>query len=186
MKGETIDRVLETISEDYKIPMGIELVDSKKSPDLKIDVNLPKMVLRSALDYLVMQDPRYGWKVEGQVIHFSPVKDRDNLLATLLDTKLSRVSFSAELGLSYMKYEILKLPEIEAKLAEAQVEPLIFEMGLRSREKLGRSLDYSNLTLRDLLNRITLNTSRQFWVLLRWWENNEYIASKTLDSSQTS
>lgn len=177
IRGETIDKILETISALYKIPMGIELADSLKSVEREIDVHLPEMVLKSYLDFLVMEDPRYGWKLEGQVIHFSPVKDRDNLLATLLDTKLSRVSFSSETRLSDIKYEILNLPEIKAKLDKAHVEPLIFEMGIPS-NKLGVSLEHSNLTLRDLLARVTLRTTRRFWVLLRWGDNNKNIVLK--------
>lgn len=174
IKGETIDGILEIISADYKIPMGIDLADSKKSPNREFDVNLPEMALTSVLDYLVLQDPRYSWKLKGQVVHFSPVKDRDNLLATLLDTKLNRVSFSSELPQSDIKYEILSLPEIKTKLAEARVEPLMFEMGIPSK-KLGVSLEHSNLTLRELLDQITLSTTRRFWVLSRWGDDNKYI-----------
>lgn len=174
VKGETIDKILETISADYKIPIGIELADSEKSLAREIDVNLPEMVLRSVLDYLVMEDPTYGWKLEGQVVHFSPVKDRDNVLATLLDTKLSRAFFSSEMRLSDMKYEILSLPEIETKLFDAHVKPLTFEMGIPSK-KLGMSLEHSNLTLRELLDQVTLSTTRRFWMLSRWGDNNKYI-----------
>ena len=174
LKGETIDKILEIISEDYKIPIGIDLADSSESQDREIDVNLPEMGLKSVLDYLVMQDSRYGWKLEGKVIHFFPVKDRDNLLATLLDTKLSRVSFSSELRLSDMKYEILSLPELERKLDKTHVKPLMFEMGIPS-EKLGVPLQHSNLTLRELLDQITLTTTRRFWMLSRWGDNNKYL-----------
>ena len=174
LKGETIDKILEIISEDYKIPIGIDLADSRESQDREIDVNLPEMALKSVLDYLVMQDSRYGWKLEGKVIHFFPVKDRDNLLATLLDTKLSRVSFSSELRLSDMKYEILSLPELERKLDKTHVKPLMFEMGIPS-EKLGVPVQHSDLTLRELLDQITLTTSRRFWMLSRWGDNNKYL-----------
>jgi len=176
IKDESIDRILERISRTYDIPMGIDLADEMKSADRQVDVDFPETVLRSVLDYLVQKDPRYRWKLEGQVVHFFPITDRDDFLSTLLDTKLKRVSFSSQLLESDMRYEILSLPEINAKLMEANVEPLMFEMGFPSKQQLGVSLEYSNLTLRELLDQITLRTNRKFWVLTRGWDRNRYIA----------
>ena len=176
IKCESIDEILETLSDSYKIPIGISLADTKKSPDRQIDVNLPEMVLKSVLDFLVMQDPRYKGKVEGNVVNFFPVKDYDPLVTSLLDTNLSRVSFSSQLRLSDIRYEIFDLPEINAKLVQANVAPLMFEMGIPSTDKIGASLKFSNLSLRELLDQITLNTSRRFWRLTRWGDDNKYIA----------
>jgi hypothetical protein len=176
IKCESIDEILETLSDSYKIPIGISLADTKKSPDRQIDVNLPEMVLKSVLDFLVMQDPRYKWKVEGNVVNFFPIKDFDPLVMSLLDTNLSRVSFSSQLRLSDIRYEIFDLSEINAKLIQANVAPLMFEMGIPSTDKIGASLKFSNLSLRELLNQIALNTSRRFWRLTRWGDDNKYIA----------
>ena len=176
IKCESIDEILEILSVSYKIPIGISLADAKKSPDRQIDVNLPEMVLKSVLDFLVMQDPRYKGKVEGNVVNFFPVKDYDPLVTSLLDTNLSRVSFSSQLRLSDIRYEIFDLPEINAKLVQANVAPLMFEMGIPSTDKIGASLKFSNLSLRELLDQITLNTSRRFWRLARWGDANKYIA----------
>jgi len=176
IKSQPIGKILETLSDDYKVPIGISLADTKKSPDREIDVNLPEMVLKSVLDFLVIQDPRYKWKVEGQVVNFFPVRDHDPLVSSLLETNLSRVSFSPHLRLSDIRYEIFDLPEIRAKLIQANVAPLMFEMGIPSTNKIGASLTFSNLSLKELLDQIALNTSRRFWMLARWGDDNKYIA----------
>jgi hypothetical protein len=71
------------------------------------------------------------------------------------------------------------LPEIRSKLVIAGVEPLTFN-GPGSWTKLGKDTYFneSNLTLRELLDRIVLKTEIRQWVISRWGKNSEYISLK--------
>jgi hypothetical protein len=74
----------------------------------------------------------------------------------------------------------MHLPEIRSKLAIAGVEPLTFR-GRGSSTKLGKDTFFneSNLTLRELLDKIVLNTDIKLWVISRWGKNSEFISLKS-------
>ena len=73
----------------------------------------------------------------------------------------------------------MDLPEIRSKLITAGVEPLTF-LGPGSWTKLAREtlFNESNLTLRELLDRIVLKTEIRLWVISRWGKNSEYVSLK--------
>jgi len=73
----------------------------------------------------------------------------------------------------------MDLPEIRSKLVIAGVEPMIF-LASGSMTKLAKEtlVNESNLTLRELLDRIVLKTEIRQWVLSRWGKNSEYISLK--------
>ena len=179
IKGESIDQVLDLLASEYDIPVGIELGDEKRTPYRKINLDLPVTNLKEFLDSLVAKDSRYTWKLEGGVIHIWPVSGRDILLATLLDEKISHFSIIGEASRNRIYSDIMDLPEIRSKLIIAGVEPLTF-LGPGSWAKLGKETFFneSNLTLRELLDRIVLKTEIRQWVISRWGKNSEYISLK--------
>jgi serine/threonine protein kinase len=142
-------------------------------------LELPETNLKDFLDSVIAKDPRYRWKLERGVIHVWPVSERDTLLATLLDTKVSHFSIIGQISRNRIYDDIMSLPEISSKLVSAGVEPLTFN-GPGSWAKLGENtfFDESNLTLRELLDRIVLKTEIRQWVLSRWGKNSEYISLK--------
>lgn len=181
IKGETIDQVLDILTSDYGIPIGIVLGDERTTPRREIDLNLPETTVKDFLDSVIGKDPRYTWKLEGRVIHVRPSTGSDAFLTTLLDTRISHFGFSKDATRYAIFSDILKVPEIQTKLIVADVEPLIFRMGPMQRVGMGISFQESNLTLRELLDRIILKTDIKRWVLLRWhWgESGEYITLRS-------
>ena len=75
--------------------------------------------------------------------------------------------------------DILSVPEIQAKLFVADVAPLFIQIG--SMQKVGKGIPFeeSNLTLRELLDRMMLNTDIKRWVLVRWGDSGEFITLKS-------
>jgi hypothetical protein len=177
VKDETIAQVLALLASEYDIPIGIELGDEKRTPYLQINLDSPETNLKDFLDSVIATDPRYTWKLEGGVIHVWPVKERDPLLANLLDEKISHFSIIAEVSRYRIYNDIMDLPEIRSKLIVAGVEPLIF-LASGSMMKVGKEtlFNESNLTLREMLDRIVLKTEIRQWVISRWGENSEYIS----------
>lgn len=179
IRGESIGQVLGLLTEDYGIGVGIELGDEKLIPRREINLDLPETKLKDFLDFVIAKDPRYTWKLEGGVIHLWPIEKRDSLLTTLLDTKISHFAILGEANRYAIYCDIMDLPEIRSKLLVAGVEPLTFR-GFGSGAKLRKDtfFDESNLTLRELLDKIVLKTEIKQWVLSRWGKNSEYISLK--------
>jgi len=179
IKGESIGQVLGLLTEEYGIRVGIELGDEKLTPRREINLDLPETNLKDFLNSVIAKDPRYTWKLEGGVIHLWPIRGRDTVLTTLLDTKISHFAILGEVNRYAIYCDIMDLPEIRSKLVVAGVEPLTFR-GFGSDAKLAKEtfFDESNLTLRELLDKIVLKTEIKQWVISRWGKNGEYISLK--------
>jgi hypothetical protein len=180
IKGESLDQVLHHLAIDYQIPLGIELGDPNLTPSRKIELDLPDTSLKDFLDAAVAKDPRYTWKLEGGVIHVWPVSGRDTLLATLLGEKISHFAFIGEATRYAVCNDIMNLPEIRSKLVIAGVDPMIFA-NFSSIHKFDKKTFFneSNLTLKELLDRIVLKTDMKRWVLVRWGEKGEFITLRS-------
>lgn len=180
IKGKTIDEVLEVLTSEYEIPIGIELGDQKLVPDRKIYLNLPETNVKEFLDSLLAKDPRYTWRLEGGTIRVWPVKGRDALLGALLDTKISHFAFTEDDSRYRIYSDILNLPEIQTQLVVADVAPMVF-LSSGTMRKVGKGISFegSNLTLRELLDRVILTTDSKRWLLRRWGKNNEYITLRS-------
>lgn len=180
IKGKTFDQVLGTLTSDYGIPIGIELGDEKVTPRREIDLNLPETNVKEFLDAVIAKDSRYTWKLEVGVIHVRPLAGRDALLTTLLDTKISHFAFDQGATRYAIFSDLLKAPEIQTKLIVADVAPMVF-LNFGSMHRVGNGISFveSNLTLREILDRIILKTDIKRWVLVRWGENGEYITLRS-------
>lgn len=180
IKGETIDRALSFLADEYGVPVGIEVGDQKLSPDPKIDLELFETNVKDFLDAVIAKDPRYTWKLEGGVIHVWPVTGRDTFLTTLLDTKISHFAVT-ENSTRYKIYnDILDRPEIKTKLIVADVAPIIFlNFGTMARLEKGVVFEEADLTLRELLDKLAQKTNINRWVLLRWGKGNEFITLRS-------
>lgn len=180
IKGETVEGVLATLSRDYGIPIGIELEYQKLSAPLrKIDLNLPETNVKEFLDSVIAKDPRYTWKLEGGVIHVRPLTGRDALLTSLLDTRISHFAFTEGATRYRIFSDLLSAPEIQTQLIVADVVPLFILIG--SMQKIGKGISFeeSNLTLREMLDRIILETDIKMWVLVRSGENGDFITLRS-------
>jgi hypothetical protein len=172
--------VLGTLTSNYGIPIGIELGDPKLTAGRKIDLNLPETTVKDFLDSVIAKDPRYTWKLDGGVIHFQPVTGRDVFLTTLLDTKISHFAFIEGASRYRIFSDILNVPEIQTKLVVADVAPMIFlNFSSMQRVENGIRFEESNLTLREMLDKLILKTNIKQWILTRWGDNNEYITLRS-------
>lgn len=179
IKGESIDQVLGRLTE-YGIPLGIELAEEKLSPRREIELNLPETNLKDFLDSVIAKDPRYTWKLEAAVVHIWPVKGRDTFVASLLDLKISHFAIVGSASRYTVFKNIMDLPEVSSQLVIGGVEPMIF-LASGSMARLGKETLFkeTSLTLRELLDKIVLQTEIRLWVIMRWGKNSEYITLKS-------
>ena len=179
IKSESIDRVLEGLVTEYQVPLGVELADEKLNPPREFNLDLPETTLKEFLDTLVETDARYTWKLEGGVIHVWPLSGRDALVAALLDTKISAFAIRDGSNRYGVYNDVMNLPEIKTKLVVAGVEHLVFRgPGSMGKIEKGAVFDERSLTLRELLDKIVLQTEMDQWVISRWGKNGEYISLK--------
>src|ERR1700704_5107363 len=88
LSGATLLLALSKLAVEYRVPIGFEhAMDSRDDPNRQIHVQ--RGTLKSILDSLVAQEPRYKWELRDGVINVTPVVGRDEFLAQFLDTRVA-------------------------------------------------------------------------------------------------
>jgi len=133
--------------------------------------------LEEVFDQIVEQMENYKWEINDGVVNIFPVKGRDQRFERLLGMNVQRFILEKGKTIEDITTNLLSLPELVRFLEENK---LIF-LGVRTgvnfvlKAQYGRPIDgrmdYSNLTFRDLLNRIT-KIKRGGW-MLRWLSNSQ-------------
>jgi hypothetical protein len=128
--------------------------------------------LKEVFDDIIFQMENYKWEINDGVVNIYPVKGRDERFEKLLGTKIKNYTFvKGDTTYDVMKY-ITLLPEFVTSLAENRLVFKMTNLELRFgyRFKIGRpinqDMNFSNLTFRELLNKIT-SIKRGGWVL-KW------------------
>ena len=165
------------IADEYDIPIGLEVAAAHKEPkEKKIDISIEKGSLRDLLEAIVAQDSRYSWKIIDGVVNVYPRANRDTLLNDLLDTRIQEFLLAKNTSLYRIRYSIVELPEIKSKLEKAEVTAYTVAYTRMDFARLGEfSMRVSNVTLRELMNRIVRESDVKFWILNRFGKNNELL-----------
>lgn len=178
VSDQTIDEILGRIANENRIPVGLELVSPiKGAPEKKIALHLPETTLQELLDALVKQDPRYDYQVRNGVINVFPKSQRDALLSELLNTTVSHFSIPESTRQYRIKNNLMELPELEARMQQYGVHPLILANGPSLKHAgSGFSMNVSNVTLREILNQLIQTSEVKFWVL-GWdhWGEDKFL-----------
>lgn len=170
----SVGSVLADAARGSGVPLGFEAArDTDAGP--KVSVNIRNGRMRDVLEAVVRQDPRYEWRVEDGVISVYPKAGRDDLLVSLLETRVSEFSIAEGTGRKVIQNRIVALPEIKAKLEAAHVTPTFFVLSNLDVIPVGAkfSMTARDTTLRGLLNRIVRDSTAKFWVLRRNGANGE-------------
>lgn len=171
MIDTTVPIILQTLSSEYKVPVGLEIISYTKSKGegKKINVDFRKGTLSELLDQVVREDPRYKWEVVSGVINVFPREGADSLLGT----KVKRFQVSQQ-NRDETKRAIFNLPEVSSALSQRGIQPSQIAFSVSSgKDKVRLSLDLQGTSVRDILNEIAKTTS--FWVTTRFGENDEFF-----------
>lgn len=135
-----------------------------------ITLNAKDERLEDVLDSIVSQMAHYQWELNEGVVNIFPTLIRDKKLETLLAMRIDKFTFRAGRPISEITKNLKNLPELRKYLDENN---LVFS-GVRTgpnvlvRAQYGKRIDqdmsFSNLTFRELLNKITL-VKRGSWVV---------------------
>jgi hypothetical protein len=142
-------------------------------------INAENQRLEDVLNVIVKQMNNYKWEINDDVVNIFPVKGRDERYEKLLELNIKNFILEKPVRIFSIRTKILALPEITKFLDENK----IFSSANRGfLENLSRKLDVeinlSNLTFRELLNRIT-KIKRGGWILRKNYlfgsKEKEYI-----------
>jgi|SRR6266404_2662274 len=170
LKERSINLALATIARDYQIPIGIEMsVNGDYPVNREIELDFKDATLPEVLNSIVKQDPRYSWKTVDDVINFYPSVSQDALLRDLLETRIGEFSFANHESVYRLRYSVVELPEIRAKLSRAGVAPQIVAYTGIDFEKMYRDFSFtmSDVTLRKILNRLIRESDWKFRIVNR-------------------
>lgn len=129
--------------------------------------------LEQVFDEIVRQMDNYKWEINDGVVNIFPVKGRNRKFEELMRMNISRFTFEKGKTIDDITKNIIALPEFGSFMNKNKIR---FD-GLRAgnfdfvtEAQYGRvineGMDFSNLTFRDLLNKVT-KVKRGGWVL-RW------------------
>ena len=137
-----------------------------------ISVNFDNAKLEDVLNQIVGQMENYKWEINDDVVNIFPIQGRYEKFEKLLETKIANFTFEKGMTVRDVTANIKKLPEFEKFLKENNLVFFGTRNGalLRINAQYGRTIDaemnFSNLTFRDLLNKIT-KIKKGGWIL-RW------------------
>jgi hypothetical protein len=173
----TLMFALDTLAIEYRIPIGWELAtDSRDNINRKI--RLRRGTLKSILNSLVAQEPRYKWELSDGVINITPVVNRDEFLAQFLETGVARyVPPAGTTDKFKLRDAVLDLPEVRRLLEQSAVtvQPYNYPYArsIYSTDKVEVAI--SNTDVRGVLNHIAKQTEHKIWSLERVGENKELL-----------
>ena len=168
---------LSKLAVDSRVPIGFEQgIDSKNN--LNRHIRLQSGTLKTVLDSLVAQEPRYSWELRDGVINVTPIVGRDQFLAQFLDTKLAQ--FDPPKGTTdkfKLRDAILALPEVR-KLLEANgvtVKPYDYPYRRSIYSEDDINLTMTNTDVRGVLNNIARRTEHKIWSMERVGEKAQLL-----------
>ena len=166
---------LENIGGVFKIP-----ANSGFEPPLHpVTLNAENERLEDVLNKIIKQTENYRWEINDEVVNIYPIKGRDDRFKKLLSLKIKKFTLEKGTPIWEITRNIKSLPEFSVFTVKNNLrfngvrsgpEGAVQEMYGR---KINESMNFSNLTFRDLLNKIT-KIKRGGWIL-KW----RFISEKT-------
>ena len=164
----TLIYVLDTLAYNYGVPIGLEKSSTHKD-EPNLDINIKDGSLKDVLDSIVQQYPVYRWEMKDGVINFTPVRDRYEFIAKLLDEPVSHYEPTKVDGKLEISNSILQLNEVINLMSAYGVKQLEgYEKYLYNNEVYEDNkvdLSVSNTNVRGVLNKIARDSKHKIWVV---------------------
>ncbi|HKV26334.1 MAG TPA: hypothetical protein VJN93_17185 [Candidatus Acidoferrum sp.] len=177
--GHQFDATVWNLAEKYRLKVGmdLEIVPRQKL----ISVNLHQGNVADVLNAIVAQERGYSWEETDGTVNIRPRRNANSLLSLrIAHFEVRNTNFDD------LNRTILLLPEVK-NWSEAQhltersrgtVIATLVSPGQPLKPLV--SLDLHDVTLLDILNRLTSCPGYYFWEVLRYGDNNQYL---TIDIS---
>ena len=120
------------------------------------------------MNQIVEQMENYDWKIVDEVVNIYPVKGRDERFEKLLEVNIENFTFDKRLGVGWFKSKMNQLPDLQPFLQKNNLYMSAWSNAsyadINRIMDLDEDLKFSNLTLKELLNKIT-KIKRGGWML---------------------
>jgi hypothetical protein len=179
LEGANIHLLLEKVSDQKRIPIGLEVSPYDDLSQTKtIRLQIKHGTLTDALNSIVKQNPLYSWKIKDEVVNILPVEaKRDALLRDVLETKLEKFSIQRGMTRFTLRQTLSTIPAITTILTDHHVVPYMQSFMSRDFAPLGREygLETSNVSVSTLLNQVIRDSHTKYWIVLRYGDRKQYF-----------
>lgn len=179
LEAANIHLMLSRLSAATRIPIGLEVSPNDDLLfDRKMKLHIQEATVRTALDSIVKQNPLYTWRIIDGVVNVFPTDaNRDHLIRAVLETKLERFAIQRGMSRFALRQNLTAVAEVKSVLAKENVHPENQSFMSRDFDSLGRnfSLQVSNVSVSELLNRVIRDSQTNYWVVVRKGERKEYF-----------
>lgn len=158
------------LGKDGKLEINIEVERIFEPKNLWITINAENENLENVLNIIVGQMENYKWEINDGVVNIFPIRGRDQRFEKLMETNIENFTFEKGKTVRIITTNIMKLPEFKKFLDENKLKFNGIRVGsdilmVNSYDKeLDTEMNFSNLTFRELLNKIT-KIKRGGWIL---------------------
>ena len=167
LKGEKLSLICYSLANFEKIPMGFEEAadfDVKNNESVQIKTG----TLREILDSIVEQEPNYTWEIRDGVVNIYPIRSRDEILKTLLETKIKNFSSKKDGGRQEIAKIINSSDEINALLNSKQIRLGTLTTANLYVKDATTDIDISNTDLKGILNKVVYDSGdSKLWKIRR-------------------
>ena len=147
--------LLGNLAETYDVTIGFETLPQQPRPHLKFQAY--DATRNQVFDAIVSAEPEYQWRERNGVIEFLPVAGPSVLDAAIGTLKLTNTNWVQSIA------ALLFLPDVRTSmLAMGLTRHSIKPESLQTGKPI--SLELTNVSLRDALNKITAQSGLHFWV----------------------
>lgn len=165
--------VLERLSAQYSVPIGVESVPDSVGGKTRIAVDVQDGTVMDVLNGIASRDPTYRWQEIDGVVDVFPKTSVDSLLETVIG--------------NYEVRNVNKEDAIKILKDSAEVKRQLSKTGARERtfltptwtplDKLPRfTLVLKKATVRTILNEILKASGSNYWAFFRYGVKNEYLS----------
>jgi hypothetical protein len=174
IRSQPLQFALSEIAQRYEIPIGVELAQNE---DLRVSVHLSDGTVEQVLNMVMEDAPRYQWKLIDGVVLVSARDMPDSVLEDILNTSISEFRVEPGVNRLTLRYSIVKLPEVQAKLDLARVQPFIGSTSSYDLRRLDGDfpLHVRKSSLRNILNQIVLQSEAKLWFIGRTGRSDEFL-----------
>lgn len=133
-------------------------------------INITDGKLEEVLNVIVKQMENYKWELSDGVFNIVPIRGRDTRFESLLNMKISKFSFKKGDNVEAISDLLVTLPELKTFLKVNDLyfnpsrEGFDFQLDAQLNRKINGAMDFSEITFRDLLNKVTA-IKRGGWIL---------------------
>lgn len=173
-KDITLLYVLDSIRQQYDIPIVFEVADSGYTMGNPIDlntydINLKAGKLSNILDSIIKQRPDYKWEVVDGVVNFIPIKNRNPFIEKLFNTKVKSFSLKSYTFSNEIDRKLEAIPEVAEllKLNKVTVNNIYFMSVMvgATYPEIEVNLNLSNVTFKEILDSIAKKCDANFWLV---------------------